>query len=152
MGAAAAVVLVVVSVAATLALTGSDDADDGGPPEVAAPADTQELADAAAEDPTRSAQLTSDTGEPLARLVSSDTGTYVLFDELPPLSADRAYQLWSVDAEQPVSLGVLGDGSGGAVAVAVPESTKQVAISDAPAGGEPAPTGPIVATGSVQAV
>jgi anti-sigma-K factor RskA len=150
-GAAAAVVLVVAAVAATLALT-DDEGDDGQPPEVAAPADTQELAEAAAQDPTRQAEMASPTGQPVARLVSSESGSYVLFDDLPPLSAERAYQLWSLDAAQPVSLGVLGDGRAGAVAVAVPDSTTQVAISDAPAGGEPAPTGPIVATGSLQAV
>lgn len=150
-GAAAAVLLVVVAVAATLAVSGDDDGDGGQPPDVAAPAGTEELARAAAADPARAAQLASDTGEPVARLVSGDEGTFVLLDDLPALPVDRAYQLWSVDAAQPVSLGVLGDGSEKAVAVAVPESTVQVAISDAPSGGEPAPTGPIVATGAVEA-
>ena len=95
------------------------------------------------------ARLTSDDGAPQARLVTSDEGSFVLFDDLPALPAGRTYQLWSLDAATPVSLGVLGDGSAPAVAVAVPAGLGQVAISDAPAGGEPAPSGPIVATGQV---
>jgi anti-sigma-K factor RskA len=70
-------------------------------------------------------------------------------DALPPLAAGRAYQLWTLDGPAPVSLGVLGDGTSRAVAVAVPADTTRVAISDAPAGGEVLPTGPIVATGEV---
>lgn len=148
---AAAVVLVAASVGATLAITGGDDEEGGDePPAVAAPSAAQ-LAQAAADDPTSVAQLASEAGQPQARLVTSDDGSFVLFDALPTLPLGRAYQLWSLDSGTPVSLGVLGDGSAEAVAVAVPPSTVQVAISDAPEAGEPQPTGPIVATGQVKA-
>lgn len=142
--AAAAVLLVVAAVATTLALTGDDGDDEGGDtPDVAG------LADRAAAQATGVAPLAADDGAPRARLVTSDEGSFVLFDDLPTLPAGRAYQLWSLDAATPVSLGVLGDGSAPAVAVAVPPGVGQVAISDAPAGGEAAPSGPIVATGEV---
>jgi anti-sigma-K factor RskA len=153
--AAAAVLLVVASVAATLALSGDGDGggdtDGGGTGGGEVAADVGQRAEQAAADPTSIAQLASAAGAPAARLVTSELGSYVLFDDLPALAAGRTYQLWSLDAAAPVSLGVLGDGSEEAVAVALPPATVHVAISDAPAGGEPAPTGPIVATGEVRA-
>jgi anti-sigma-K factor RskA len=150
--AAALVVVAGLAVGATLALTqDDDDGEVAGPPPTAAPVtDVDELARAALEDPTALAVLAGEDQRPRARLVTADTGTFVVLDDLPPLSPDRAYQLWSVDGAAPVSLGVLGNGEQTAIAVAVPEGIGTVAISDAPAAGEVAPTGPIVATGAIQ--
>ena len=151
--AAALVVVAGLAVGATLALTGDDD-DGGGdvaqPPATEPVPPVQQLAQAALDDPTSLAVLAGEDQQPLARLVTGDTGAFVVLDDLPPLPAGRAYQLWSVDAAAPVSLGVLGNGERTWVAVTVPEGTGTVAISEAPATGEVAPTGPIVASGAVQ--
>ncbi|HLM65284.1 MAG TPA: anti-sigma factor [Acidimicrobiales bacterium] len=148
-GLAAAAAVALVAVGVTLAVT--DDDDDGGGGEIAAPVvqDVGDLADAALADPEALAVLASGDGQQRARLVRDETGSFVVFDALPPLAAGRAYQLWTLDGAAPVSLGVLGDGTGEAVAVALPANTTKVAISDAPAGGEVLPTGPIVASGDV---
>jgi anti-sigma-K factor RskA len=95
--------------------------------------------------------LENDAGDEVARVVlAGEAGAtdYVIFDDLAPLPAGRSYQLWKmVDAAPPVSLGVLGDGSGDAVAIAAPADVTSLALSDEPDTGVPAPTGPIVATG-----
>jgi anti-sigma-K factor RskA len=72
-----------------------------------------------------------------------------VLEGLPALSAQREYQLWSVDGPRPESLGLLGDGHDEAVPLSLPASTAKLAISEEPAGGSPAPTGPIVASGNV---
>jgi anti-sigma-K factor RskA len=146
-GLAAAAAVALVAVGVTVALT---DDDDGGAPIAAPPVqDVGDLADAALADPEALAVLASPDGQERARLVRAEAGSFVVFDALPPLAAGRAYQLWTLDGPAPVSLGVLGDGTGEAVAVALPANTTVVAISDAPAGGEAQPTGPIVAQGQV---
>lgn len=136
-GAVAAGALVVGGVVG-LALGSADDEPD----------DLAELAAAALADPDASvATLSTDDGQPAARVVVEGTTGYVLVDDLPPLPEGEEYQLWKLGGEVPVSLGVIGDGTSGVAAVGVPSGTSEMALSTEPAGGSPAPTGDIVATG-----
>lgn len=115
-----------------------------------APATTGELAQQALDEGAAVGTLDGTSGQPVARVVDDGDGTsFVLLDDLDELPEDRSYQLWSVDGPQPVSLGLLGDGSSDAVAVPLPGDATELAISDEPAGGVIAPTGPIVAAGAI---
>lgn len=111
--------------------------------------DVADLAEtAAADEGSTIVQLTGTDGAPQARVVVTAEGEgYVLLDELPTLSQGRSYQLWKMNGATPVSLGVLGDGSAEAVAVALPSDSTSFAISEEPEEGVPAPTGAIVADG-----
>lgn len=93
--------------------------------------------------------IAAEDGTPVARVEADDDGSFVDLSDATPLTADRTYQLWSLDGPQPVPLGLLGSGGEDDVRVTLPEGTTQVAISDEPAGGSPQPTGPIVGTGSL---
>jgi anti-sigma-K factor RskA len=75
---------------------------------------------------------------------------YAVVEGLEALPEGRAYQLWSLRGGESTSLGLLGDGTTDALAVApaAPGPDVRLAISEEPAGGVPAPTGRIVATGS----
>jgi anti-sigma-K factor RskA len=135
--AAAAAVLVVGAM--VWSLRGDDGTSDIG-----------DLAQAAAEDADSTVvRLTTGDGDPQARVVLTEEGTgYVLLDELPTLPAGRSYQLWKMNGSStPISLGVIGDGSAEAAAVALPSDTTSFAISEEPAEGVTSPTGPIVADG-----
>ena len=88
-------------------------------------------------------------GADVARVVTNEDGDVLVLEELPRLSAERTYQLWSVDGPRPVSLGLLGDGHDEAVPVSLPAATAKLAISEEPARGSTTPTGPIVASGAV---
>jgi anti-sigma-K factor RskA len=144
LGAVAAMTILVVAIAVGAVLSGSSD----DPPTVA------ELAQAAAEDPDATVVNLSAPdagGQARARIVTTGDPTgYVLFDELPRLQRGHSYQVWKFDQRNvPVSLGVVGDGSGEAAAIAVPEGATSFAITDEPTpDGVPAPTGPIVAQGN----
>lgn len=70
-------------------------------------------------------------GHTATRLVTGDTGSFVVFDELVPLPAGRSDQLWALDGTRPVSLGVLGDGATD-VAITLPRGTSNIAISEEP--------------------
>jgi anti-sigma-K factor RskA len=93
--------------------------------------------------------IAAEDGTPIARIEADGSGSFVRFEQAPALTPDRAYQLWSLDGPQPVSLGVLGTGTEDEVRVSLPPSTSQVAISEEPATGSPQPTGTIVGTGSL---
>jgi anti-sigma-K factor RskA len=93
--------------------------------------------------------IAAEDGTPIARIEADDNGSFVRFEQATPLTPDQAYQLWSLDGPQPVSLGVLGTGTDDEVRVSLPPSTTQVAISEEPATGSPQPTGAIVGTGSL---
>ena len=95
------------------------------------------------------AMLADTHGANVARVVANDDGDVLVLEKLPPLAARREYQLWSVDGPRPVSLGVLGDGYDEALPVNLPASTAKLAISEEPEGGSIAPTGPVVASGTV---
>lgn len=79
-------------------------------------------------------------------LWSAQTSTALLISEnLPALSADRAYQLWGIQGETPVSVGVFQvDEQGVGILVFNAEqsisSYDLVAITDEPAGGSEQPT------------
>jgi anti-sigma-K factor RskA len=88
-------------------------------------------------------------GAGVAKVVANDDGDVLVLEGLPALSAQREYQLWSVDGARPESLGLLGDGHDEAMPLSLPATTAKLAISEEPAGGSPAPTGPIVASGNV---
>jgi anti-sigma-K factor RskA len=100
----------------------------------------EQAADAADDADSTVVELTSLQGAPTARVVLTDDDDFVVFDDLPTLPSDRTYQLWRIDENVPVSLGVLGDGSDGAAKVTLPESAESLAISQEPAGGSDAPT------------
>lgn len=75
-------------------------------------------------------------------------------DQLPPLAPDRAYQLWTIGAEGPLSAGVFQlDDQGIGVLVFTPREALSdydaIAISSEPASGSPAPTTDPVAVGEV---
>jgi anti-sigma-K factor RskA len=79
-----------------------DDGSDGR-------GDTAALAEAADRAPgARHAQLADPDGAVLARAVVLPDGTGYLTSELPALPAGRTYQLWGVDGDDTVSLGVMG--------------------------------------------
>jgi anti-sigma-K factor RskA len=88
-------------------------------------------------------------GAGVARVVGNDDGDVLVLEKLPPLAAQREYQLWSVDGPRPVSLGLLGDGHDEVVPLNLPGSAMELAISDEPEGGSIAPTGPVVASGAI---
>jgi anti-sigma-K factor RskA len=139
-GLSAVAAAVAVVVAAVSAFSGGD----GDRPDVG------EVAAEAAEDAGSTVvELAGAEGAPVARVVISEGGEgYVLFDELPELGQGRTYQLWKLDdSATPISLGVVGDGSAEAVAVAIPPGASSFALSDEPGEGTPAPTGPVVASG-----
>ncbi len=94
--------------------------------------------------------IVAEDGTPIARIEADDNGSFVRFEQATPLTPEQAYQLWSLDGPQPVSLGVLGTGTEDEVRVALPPSTTMVAISEEPASGSPQPTGAIVGTGSLE--
>ena len=75
-------------------------------------------------------------------------------DQLPPLAPDRAYQLWTIGADGPLSEGVFQlDEQGTGVLVFTPRQPLSdydaIAISSEPASGSPAPTTDPVAVGEV---
>jgi anti-sigma-K factor RskA len=136
--AAAAVAAVVIGSVAVL----SDD--DGAP-------DLGEVAAAALEDPSATVvQLVAESGTPVARTVLTSEGVgYVFLDDLEDLPQNRTYQLWSLDRDVPVSLGLLGDGSDAVAVFHLPPELRRLAVSEEEAGGAAAPTGPVVAVGTV---
>jgi anti-sigma-K factor RskA len=139
--AAAAALVVVVGLGVALVGRGGDTTET-----------VADLAAAAADAPGATVvPLETDGGDEVARVVlageAGDTD-YVIFDGLAPLPAGRTYQLWKTEsAAPPVSLGVLGDGTGAAAAIAAPADITSLALTDEPAAGSSAPTTPVLASG-----
>jgi anti-sigma-K factor RskA len=75
---------------------------------------------------------------------------YLVSSSLPALDKGRTYQLWAIEGDQPISLGLLG-GAPGRAAFTMAGSTRpsHLSITAEPAGGSVFPTGPIIATGTV---
>jgi anti-sigma-K factor RskA len=75
---------------------------------------------------------------------------YLVSSTLPSLDKGRTYQLWAIEGNQPISLGLLGR-SPGQAAFTMAGSTRpsHLSITAEPAGGSVFPTGPIIATGTV---
>ncbi len=93
----------------------------------------------------------SSTKAELAQVVVVPSGQgFLVSSKLPALSDDRTYQLWAIEGNQPISLGLLG-GSPGQAAFTMAGSTRpsHLSITAEPAGGSVFPTGPIIATGTV---
>jgi anti-sigma-K factor RskA len=101
-------------------------------------------------------RLVAPDGTEVARVVNGRTGdadrAFIVFEDADPLEPQRTYQLWALGGEVPVSLGLLGDGVGGPVPVTLPGGSVQLAISNEAEGGAVAPTGQIVAAGTVTPV
>jgi anti-sigma-K factor RskA len=97
-----AVAASIVAVVLAAFLVFRDEGSDG-------PGDTAALAQAAENAPgARHARLSADDGTVLARAVVLPDGTGYLTSDLPALPAGRTYQLWGVDDDDTVSLGVIG--------------------------------------------
>ena len=75
---------------------------------------------------------------------------YLVSSSLPALDKGRTYQLWAIEGNQPISLGLLGSSPNHA-AFTMAGSTRpsHLSITAEPVGGSVFPTGPIVATGTV---
>jgi len=112
-----------------------------------------------------SAAVSTALATPGHRVVTLDAGThgqqaqvvvtpsgqgYLVSSTLPALNKGRTYQLWAIEGNQPISLGLLG-GSPSHAAFTMAGSTRpsHLSITAEPAGGSVFPTGPIVATGTV---
>jgi anti-sigma-K factor RskA len=112
-----------------------------------------------------SAAVTAALTAPGHRVITLDAGTqgqqaqvvvlpsgqgYLVSSTLPALDKGRTYQLWAIEGNQPISLGLLG-GSPSHAAFTMAGSTRpsHLSITAEPAGGSVFPTGPIVATGTV---
>ena len=95
--------------------------------------------------------LDADSGAQLARVVVVPSGQgYLVSSKLPSLSHGQTYQLWAIEGNQPISLGLLGT-SPRQAAFTMAGSTRpsHLSITAEPAGGSVFPTGSIIATGTV---
>jgi anti-sigma-K factor RskA len=95
--------------------------------------------------------LDSSTKTEQAKVVVLPSGQgYLVSSALPSLDRGRTYQLWAIEGNKPVSLGLLG-GSPGQAAFTMAGATRpsHLSITAEPAGGSVFPTGPIVASGTV---
>jgi anti-sigma-K factor RskA len=74
---------------------------------------------------------------------------FLTVSNLPPPAADRSYQVWFIQDGKPVSAGLLPTGPNQAAARLPADLGRYeaIAVSLEPAGGSPAPTGPIVVAG-----
>jgi anti-sigma-K factor RskA len=69
---------------------------------------------------------------------------------LPSLDKGQTYQLWAIEGNQPISLGLLGASPGrAAFTMAGSKSPSHLSITAEPVGGSVFPTGRIIATGTV---
>ncbi len=87
----------------------------------------------------------------LAQMVVVPGGRgYLISSSLPSLGDGKTYQLWAIEGDQPISLGLLGGApSETAFTMAGATSPSRLSITAEPAGGSVVPTGPIIATGTV---
>ena len=95
--------------------------------------------------------LDTSTHTQVAQVVVVPSGQgYLVSSKLPPLGDGRTYQLWAIEGNQPISLGLLG-GSPHQAAFTMAGSTRpsHLSITAEPAGGSVLPTSPILATGTV---
>lgn len=94
--------------------------------------------------PLRAPDATSDGGGTVVFL-PDERRAVVLGDELPALDAGHTYQMWEIDQQSPVSLGLMrADASGRGTAVVAFDSSRPaiLAITIEPAGGSTQPTTP----------
>jgi anti-sigma-K factor RskA len=95
------------------------------------------------------ATLTDQSDRAVARVVSDEDGSYMLLEGLETLPEGRAYQLWSMTDEEPVSLGMLGREGTNTVAFRLPPTITELAISVERTSGDVAPTTELLASGAV---
>jgi anti-sigma-K factor RskA len=95
--------------------------------------------------------LQSATHRQLAEFVVVPDGRgYLVSSRLPALRSGSTYQLWGIVGNQPISLGLLGPAPRNATfTMAGSVQPMRLSITAEPAGGSVAPTGSIVATGTV---
>lgn len=75
---------------------------------------------------------------------------YLVSSTLPHLGAGKTYQLWGIVGSTPISLGLLGGAPRGSTfTIAGATWTSKLAVTAEPNGGTIAPTGAIVASGTV---
>lgn len=99
----------------------------------------------------RVVDLVDSTHVELARFVILPGGRgYLVSSSLPALQSGQTYQLWGIAGTTPVSLGLLGASPHGSTfTIAGAPSTDELALTAEPSGGTVAPTGAIVASGTV---
>jgi hypothetical protein len=98
----------------------------------------------------RHAELVSPEGRRLVSAVVLRDGTgFLVSDDLAPLPAERAYQLWGIVGSEKISLGVLGRHPG-VVAFHAAADIVALAVTNERAGGAVAPTTPPVGAGVVR--
>jgi anti-sigma-K factor RskA len=87
----------------------------------------------------------------LARFVIVPGGRgYLVSSSLPALGNGQTYQLWAISGTTPISLGLLGvSPQGSTFTIAGAPLTAKLALTAEPSGGTVAPTGAIVASGTV---
>jgi anti-sigma-K factor RskA len=75
---------------------------------------------------------------------------YLVSSRLPILSIGKTYQLWGIVDGTPISLGLLGTSPRrAAFTIAGAPRAAKLAVTAEPAGGTVAPTGSIVASGTI---
>ena len=103
----------------------------------------------------RRVDLTGQAAAPTAvgRALWSRSSGLIFSADLPPAPADRVYQLWVVTAAGPVSAGLLTETPQGGLTLvsgAIEAGDPQaLAVTLEPAGGVPAPTGPMYLVGKI---
>jgi anti-sigma-K factor RskA len=95
--------------------------------------------------------LETSSGQQLAEFVIVPGGHgYLVSSQLPVLSTGKTYQLWGIVGGTPISLGLLGASPrNAAFTIAGAPSAAKLAVTAEPEGGTVAPTGSILASGTV---
>jgi anti-sigma-K factor RskA len=84
--------------------------------------------------------------------LASNQAVVLTINGLPPLASGKVYQVWFIEGSTPVGAGLFSpnpDGSWGGVVRGDVTTAQAIAISVEPAGGSRAPTGDIIAKGSL---
>lgn len=109
------------------------------------------LATALADPTATTADYVGTNGE-LARVVRGKDHVVILLGNLPPVAANRAYAVWLIGADGPHPAGLLRPNPGGSAVTLINRdlsSFTDFGLTEEPAGGSPAPTGPILVSGSI---
>jgi anti-sigma-K factor RskA len=95
--------------------------------------------------------LENAAGDALASFVVVPPGRgYLMSSDLPALGRGKTYQLWGIVGGTPISLGLLGSSPRNSTfTVEGAQFTSKLAVTAEPDGGTVAPTGPIVASGTL---
>jgi anti-sigma-K factor RskA len=82
-------------------------------------------------------------------VVLPDGRGFLQSSTLPSLAANQVYQLWGIVGQQPISLGLLGPAPKQSAFTMAGATPSHLSVTVEPAGGAVAPSGPIVASGTV---